>query len=57
MDVNACLFAGEEEQSKLAVADDGGSHVITVDDGSMATRGFGRVVAVQPTPAGADFVG
>ena len=33
MDVNPCLLAGEEEQSKLAVADDGWCHVWTVVDG------------------------
>ena len=39
MDVNPCLLAGEEEQSKLAVADDGWCHVWTVADGGMAARG------------------
>ena len=39
MDVNPCLLAGEEKQSKLAVADDGWCHVWTVADGGMAARG------------------
>ena len=39
MDVNPCLLAGEEEQSKLAVADDGWCHVWTVADGGMAALG------------------
>ena len=39
MDVNPCLLTGEEEQSKLAVADDGWCHVWTVADGGMAARG------------------
>ena len=39
MDVNPRLFSGEEEQSELAVTDDGWSHVRTVAHGLMAVRG------------------
>ena len=39
MDVNPCFLAGEEEQSELAVADDGWSHGWTVAEGRTAVRG------------------
>jgi hypothetical protein len=40
MDMNPRLFSGEEEQSELAVADDGWSHLWTVAHGRMAIRGY-----------------
>ena len=51
VNMNPRLFTREEEQTERTVPDDGGCHIWTVADGSMAARDFVHGVDESSKPA------